>query len=87
MKLKWKNGDDVTEKELEAIKEALMLCSLEIEDLDDPQGWIDDDTITLCEGRSKRESIWILDESRNVVVYIDDLSWTTDEKEIEEEFC
>ncbi len=87
MKLKWKNGDDVTEKELEAIKEALMLCSLGIEDLDDPQEWIDDDTITLCEGRSKRESIWILDESRNVVVYIDDLSWTTDEKEIEEEFC
>lgn len=87
MKLNWKNGDSVTEKELEAIKEALMLCGLGIEDLDDPQKWIDDDIITACEGRSKKEAVWILDESRNVVVYIDNLSWTTNEKEIENEFC
>ncbi len=87
MKLKWKNGDNVTGKELEAIKEALILCNMGIEDLDNPQEWINNDTITACEGRSKREAIWILDEARNVVVYIDDLNWTTDEKEIEKDFC
>lgn len=80
--IKWKNGDPVTEKEEKAIK--LSIERMDFAEDTDIQNWINDDSITVNTCRNGRDVIWIITESREACVYIDDFSFLSEE-EIEKE--
>lgn len=79
-------GEALSQKEVEAIKEAL--CNINYDSVADDeertQAWIDDDSITINTCRNGRDVVCILTESDEVAVYIDTLD-TLSQEEIEEQ--
>lgn len=79
-------GEALSQKEVEAIKEALYNIYYDsvADDEEQTQAWIDDDSITIHKCRNGRDAVWIVTESDEVAVYIDTLD-TLSQEEIEEQ--
>lgn len=79
--------DDLSKQEQKAIKEALEYISYwdVAEDPEMLQEWLDDGTIGIGTGRSGRDAVWIITESKESAVYVDTLEPLSQE-EITKEF-
>lgn len=78
--MEWYADREITNKEREAIVEALSLFNCNLSD-DDIQRWIDDDTISLNTCRNGRDVVWILlEDNREACVYVDNLKKLTNEE-------
>lgn len=77
----------LTIQERKAVKEALEYIG-QFDVAESPemlQEWLDDETISICTGRSGRDAVWIITESHESAVYIDTLE-PLSQKEIAKEF-
>lgn len=78
---------ELTIQERKAVKEALEYIGYfnVAESPEMLQEWLNDETISICTGRSGRSAVWIITESHGSAVYIDTLEPLSQE-EITKEF-
>lgn len=78
---------ELSEQERKAVKEALEYIGyLDVAESPEMlQEWLDDETISICTGRSGRSAVWIITDSNESAIYIDTLE-SLSQEEITEEF-
>lgn len=78
---------ELSEQERKAVKEALKYIGY-FDVAESPkmlQEWLDDETISICTGKSGRSAVWIITELHESAVYVDTLEPLSQE-EITKEF-
>lgn len=80
-------GIEYSEREVKAMKKALAEHDYYPEDEAEFEHLIDINLVTLNEGRDGRKYAWVLTESDNIIVDVETLELSKDQKKIEKLFC